>query len=193
MALAIVSDKAEKVLNAAFATNELSAICKAIDAAVIECGVTKIARDAGLDRTTLYRAFRLEGGPALNTMVQVLRVLGFGLAVKVKDPSKSQAINRLSAIPDRETSHVLTAAFRRGDLHLVIKLFAEALGSQENISELARKTIRSREALYRAFAFPRIPRFSTALSLLNALNLSFAVERLRLRPTGQRGKKGTCS
>src|SRR4029077_4579376 len=97
MALAIVSDKAEKVLNAAFATNDLSAICKAIDSAVIECGVTKIARDAGLDRTTLYRAFRLEGGPALNTMVQVLRVLGFGLAVKVKDPSKSQAMNRLSA------------------------------------------------------------------------------------------------
>ena len=193
MALAIVSDKAEKVLNAAFATNELSAICKAIDAAVIECGVTKIARDAGLDRTTLYRAFRLEGGPALNTMVQVMRVLGFGLAIKVKDPSKSQAINRLSAIPDRETSHVLTAAFRRGDLHLVIKLFAEALGSQENISELARKTIRSREALYRAFAFPRTPRFSTALSLLHALNLRFAVERLQLRPTGQRGKKGTYS
>ena len=74
------------------------AICEAIYSAVIVVRETKIAQDAGLDRTTLYRAFRHKSGPALNTMVEVLRMLGFCLIVKAKDPSKFQAINRLSRL-----------------------------------------------------------------------------------------------
>ena len=68
----------EKLLNAAFETNDLQRICRAVDAAVLQSGsIIEIARAAELDRVTLYRAFRLEKGPALNNMIKVLRVLGF--------------------------------------------------------------------------------------------------------------------
>jgi DNA-binding phage protein len=47
----------------------------------------------------------------------------------------------------------LDRAFGSGELYLAIKTFAETLRSQENISELARKTKRYRKALYRALPF----------------------------------------
>ena len=74
----------EKLLNAAFKTNDLRSICRAVDAAVLQSGsIIQVARAAELDRVTLYRAFRLERGPALDNMIKVLRVLGFRLVVEV--------------------------------------------------------------------------------------------------------------
>jgi probable addiction module antidote protein len=76
----------EKLLNEAFETNDLRRICRAVDAAVVQSGsIVEIARAAELDRVTLYRAFRLERGPALDNMIKVLRVLGFRLVVKVRN------------------------------------------------------------------------------------------------------------
>ena len=172
----------EKSLRAAFTTNDLGGICSAIDIAIRRYGIVRVGRDAEVDRTTLYRAFRLEKGPALDTMVRALRVLGFCLTVESKEQRDFQPANRLSRhasrIQSKAAGRFLTAAFRSCDLDLVTEAFAETLSSQENISELARKTIRSRETLYRAFSASRIPRFSTVLSLLNALGLQFGIERL---------------
>ena len=79
------SKDVEKLLNAAFETNDLQRICRAVDAAVLRSGsIIEIVRAAELDRVTLYRAFRLEKGPALNNMIKVLRVLGFRLVVEVR-------------------------------------------------------------------------------------------------------------
>jgi probable addiction module antidote protein len=172
----------EVSLGVAFATNDLRRICSAVDVAVVRCGISDVARDAELDRTTLYRAFRLKKGPGLDTMITVMRVLGFHLIVETKYQSGFQSPNRSRHAPHlnaRATARLLTVAFRTGDLDLVNEAFAKTLSSQENISELARKTIRSREALYRAFAFRHIPRFSTVLSFLNALELQFGVKQLR--------------
>ncbi len=183
-----LTQRLEKSLNAAFATNDLQRICGAIDAAVLTSpSIIKVAQDAGVDRTTLYRAFRCERGPALNTMINVLRVLGFQLVVQV---NRQRAINTATRQPAsvrahyarradaKATAQLLTVAFGSRELDLIVKALAETLHAQENISRVAKKTIRSRESLYRAFAAPRIPRFSTVLSFLNALELQFAVRIL---------------
>lgn len=164
----------EEALKVAFATSDRRRICKAIDAAVYRSGVVKVAQVAKVDRTTIYRAFRRESGPALDTMVRVLHVLGLRLIVETKaNPSSERA--RFDA---KTTAHTLTIAFRSDDLDLAIEALAEALSSQPNVSELARKMIISRENLYRTFAFPRTPRFRTVLDFLDALGLQFGIERL---------------
>jgi probable addiction module antidote protein len=182
IALSPIPGKAEKSLRAAFTTNDLRRICSVVDVAVHRYGISDFARDTGVDRTTLYRAFRLEKGPQLDTMVRVLRVLRFRLTVEIRDQSDFQATNRLSRhalqLDAKASARVLNAAFKSCDLDLVIEAFAETLKSQKNVSEFARKTTRSREALYRSFALPRVPRFSTVLSFLNALGLQFGIERL---------------
>jgi DNA-binding phage protein len=72
----------------------------------------------------------------------------------------------------------LTDAFRSGDPTAAIEALAETLSAQENVSELARKTIRWRETLYRTFSYPNVPRFSTVLSFLDASGFQFSVEPL---------------
>lgn len=164
----------EDALNAAFATGDLRSICRVIDAAVARGGIAKVAQTAEVDRTTIYRAFRRESGPALDTMVRLLRVLGLRLIVKTKSDPSSEAL-RLNA---KTIARSLTMAFRSGDLDLAIEALAEVVRSHDNVSELARATNFSRENLYRSFAFPCIPRFRTVLNFLNALGLQLGIERL---------------
>jgi DNA-binding phage protein len=160
MAMTLIPSEAEKSLRAALATNELRRICSVIDIAVHQVGVERVAENAEVDRTTLDRAFRLQNGPALETMVRVLRVLGLALTVEVRNSqAASQFSMRVPLVRSGKTARFLTAAFRSRDLDRVVKAFAEILSSLENVSEFARQTIRSREALYRAFALPRRPSF----------------------------------
>ena len=174
--MAIVSDNAEKSLNAAFATNDLG-ICEAIDAAVIVVGITKIARDAGLDRVTLYRAFRLR---ADRPWIRWSRFCASWVQPNLEGEAPEQipgntVVNAFaqsrSADCSPSDSHLEWRHSPRDDIR--------ENGDQENISELAQKTIRSRETLS-CVCVSGIPSFSTALSLLNALILRFAVERVRL-------------
>jgi probable addiction module antidote protein len=188
--LALVSNDLEKLLNAAFATNDLHRICRAIDAGVLKSSsIVEIAQAAEVDRTTLYRAFRCEKGPALDTMIKVLRVLGFQLVVEVGYQRAINTANRSSKRggrrvknelgPDaKATARIFTAAFRSREIGPLLEAFAETLRAQENVAKFARKTIRARETLYRVFTGSRTPRFSTVLSFLNALGLRFAVRRL---------------
>lgn len=188
-----ITQRLEKSLNAAFATNDLHRICRAIDAAVLDSpSIIGVAQDAGIDRTTFYRAFRCEKGPALNTMINVLRALGFHLIVQT---NRQRAINPENRRPRdgralykrgadaKTTARLLTVAFKGRELRLIVEALAETLYAQENIAEVARKTIRPRETLYRSFTAPRIPRFSTVLSFLDALELQFAV---KMRPSGDK-------
>ena len=174
--------KAEKSLRAAFATNDVRRICSAIDFAVIRRGVTEVAREADVSRTTLYRAFRCRNGPALDTMLKVMSALEFRLTVEAGRRSIFPAVNLLSQrAPSpqmKAMARSLTAAFRSGDPTAAIEALAETLSAQENVSELARKTIRWRETLYRTFSYPNVPRFSTVLSFLDASGFQFSVEPL---------------
>jgi len=173
----------KKSLNVAFATNDLHRICGALDAAVLKSPtIIKVAQDAGVNRTTLYRAFRCQRGPTLSTMIKVLRVLGFQLVVQA-NRQRGRRPTRLRPIYERSsdtkaTTRLLTVAFGSCDLNLVVKALAVTLHAQENIARLARKTIRARESLYRAFAVHHIPRFSTVVSFLDALELQLAVTML---------------
>jgi probable addiction module antidote protein len=115
-------------------------------------------------------------------MIKVLRVLGFQLVVQA-NRQRGRRPTRLRPIYERSsdtkaTARLLTVAFGSCDLNLVVKALAETLHSQENIARLARKTIRARESLYRAFAVHHIPRFSTVMSFLDALELQLAVTML---------------
>lgn len=185
---------AEESLNGALAKNDLGCICRAIDAELRTSGMHNVALKAGVDRATLYRAFRLENGPTLETMVKTLHALGLQLVVEtrlqrdvstacrvVKSPSA-----RISpeVVTTAKAARNLTIALRSGDLHRAVGMFGQILQTQQNVSEFARRTIRSRETLYRCFTPPSLPRFSTLLSVLDALGgMQFAVRRL---PSGGR-------
>ena len=175
------------VLNAALATSDLRSICRAVDAAVVRGGIAKVAQTAEVDRTTIYRAFRRESGPALDTMVRVLRVLGLRLIVKNKpDPSTGA-----SRVDSKTIARSLTVAFRSGDLDLAVEALARAVRLHDNVSELARATNFSRENLYRSFAFPCIPRFRTVLNFLTALGLQLGIERLPSKENGAASQLST--
>jgi DNA-binding phage protein len=180
------SRELEKMLNAAFETNNLQSICQAIDCATLQSGgVTEIARRAQIDRVTLYRGLRLEKGFALGNMIKVLRVLGFELIVqpvcgplienKENVDSKKGGGTRTGAA----TARRFTAAFKAEDMNALMNVFRETLLAQENVTQFAGKTNRTREALYRVFTHNPMPRFSTLLSFLNALELHFAVSRIK--------------
>ena len=178
------SKDVEKLLNAAFETNDLQRICRAVGTAVLRSGsIIEIARAAELDRVTLYRAFRLAKGPALDNMIKVLHVLGFRLVVEVRrEVANSHERDvpevRSSARKRAATARRFTAAFKTGEMEALAKVFRETLQAQENVSEFACKTITTRETLYRAFNQYPMPRFRTLLSFLSALDLQFAVRRL---------------
>jgi DNA-binding phage protein len=186
MSNSALKKEVERLLNSAFETNDLQNICRAVDTAVLRSGsIVEIARAAQIDRVTLYRAFRLQRGPALDNMIKVLRVLGFRLIVEV---GYCELTNSHEGVPAAErsvarkrapaTARRFTAAFKTSEMDELVKVFKETLRAQENVTEFAVKTIRTREALYRVFAQNPMPRFSTLLSCLNALELRFGVRRL---------------
>ena len=133
-----------------------------MDGILKSSGITAIAQTAELNRTTLYRAFRLQRGPRLETMIKVLRVFGLELAVKERSGERTSRVAKANAVR-------FTAAFSSGGIGPLRRAFAESLRSQDNVSHFASKTNRSREALYRLFRGARTPKFSTLLSSLNAL------------------------
>jgi DNA-binding phage protein len=187
------SKDVERLLNSAFKTNDMQDICRAVDAAVLRSGsIIEVARAAQIDRVTLYRAFRLERGPSLDNMIKVLRVLGFHLIVELS----GELANSHEELPKDGRSRVrkraaatarrFTAAFKSGEMGELVEVFRQTLRAQENVAEVARKTIRTREALYRVFSQNPMPRFRTLLSFLNALELRFAV---RCLPRSETPKK----
>lgn len=184
----LADSKLEKSINAALAANDLRALCRAIDRGILEfSSIIEFAHAARVDRVTLYRAFRLEKGSALDTMIRVLRVLGLQLAVEVRGEELNSStrtrdnLGRPKNSSARVNARRFTVAFERGEMLLLLDVFTESLRAQENVSDFANKTIRSREALYRVFTGPGTPRFSTIMSFLNALGLRLVVRTLSLR------------
>ena len=87
----LASTTCDDSLNAAFASNELGRICRAIDVAVRRSGdISEIARSAKVDRTTVYRAFRNEGAPAFDTVAKTLRGCG-GLLLAMRHARDGRA------------------------------------------------------------------------------------------------------
>jgi len=69
-------------INAAFETGDISEICHAIEASTRRYNIAELARRAGIERTSLYRAF--SGGekhPNFSTVLNVLHAMGLQLQV----------------------------------------------------------------------------------------------------------------
>lgn len=48
-------------------------------------GMAKIAKSAGLSRETMYKAFRADGNPTLETLAEVTKALGYRLSIAHRD------------------------------------------------------------------------------------------------------------
>jgi probable addiction module antidote protein len=44
--------------------------------------MAQIARDAGISREAMYKAFRREGNPTLETLTSVIKALGMKLSIR---------------------------------------------------------------------------------------------------------------
>jgi probable addiction module antidote protein len=67
-------------LEAAFEDGDPALIAAVIRDIARARGMSQIAKDAGLTRDTMYKAFRREGNPTLETLTSVLKALGLKLA-----------------------------------------------------------------------------------------------------------------
>ena len=74
--------RVEAYLEAAFEDGDPAGIAMALGNVARARNMAAIAREAGLTRETLYRAFSDEGNPTLTTLTAVTRALGFKLSIK---------------------------------------------------------------------------------------------------------------
>jgi probable addiction module antidote protein len=177
-------------LNAALRTADAARISAAIDTAIhAQKNITEFALKAGLGRVTLYRVFRSKRrGPTLDIVIRVLRVLGFQFVVEFvrqpkisprrSGPLRKSNVHLELGSNSKRASEYLTRAFKTNKIVPIVAAFSGVLRAQENVVELADRTIRSRTSLYHAFTAPRIPTLGTVLSFLEALGLRLAVKPL---------------
>jgi probable addiction module antidote protein len=84
-------------LNHAFETSDIAEICKAIGVVARQHNISDVAKKAGIERSSLYRAFAgSPKHPNFKTVLSVLDALGFQLhvtarATPVRLPNSSKA------------------------------------------------------------------------------------------------------
>ncbi len=69
-------------IEAAFEDGDPALIAAALGDVARARGMTEIAREAGISREAMYKAFRPEGNPTLDTLARVVRALDLELAVR---------------------------------------------------------------------------------------------------------------
>jgi probable addiction module antidote protein len=72
-------------LEAAFEDGDPALIAAAIGDIARARGMAKIAKSAGLSRETMYKAFRADGNPTLETLAEVTKALGYRLSIAHRD------------------------------------------------------------------------------------------------------------
>lgn len=76
----LTSPEAERAyLEAAFEDGDPSLIAAVIGDIARARGMTQIANEAGLTRDTMYKSFRRDGNPTLETLTSVMKALGLKL------------------------------------------------------------------------------------------------------------------
>ncbi|HEY6903840.1 MAG TPA: hypothetical protein VI216_06000 [Candidatus Acidoferrales bacterium] len=82
----------EIALNAALKTADTKTVCAVLEELVRRVpNVSKLAREAGINRSILYRTFPGKKGPRLSVIIKVLRAAGFRSIVKVeRQPQRGQ-------------------------------------------------------------------------------------------------------
>jgi probable addiction module antidote protein len=69
-------------LEEVFEEGDPAMIASALGAVARAKSISAIAKETGLTRETLYRAFSAEGNPTLSTLTAVTKALGFQLSIK---------------------------------------------------------------------------------------------------------------
>ncbi|APG10467.1 putative addiction module antidote protein [Bradyrhizobium japonicum] len=80
----VIPSKLADELNQAFVSGEPHRICGAIGEALKGFNISEISREAGLQRTSIYRAFGNEQLPNFSTVLAVLTAMGLQLKVTPK-------------------------------------------------------------------------------------------------------------
>jgi probable addiction module antidote protein len=81
-------------LTAALETGDATLVADALGVAARARGMSRIARDAGLSRESLYRALSSEGNPEFTTVVQVMKSLGLKLTAAPLHPAPEEVPRR---------------------------------------------------------------------------------------------------
>ena len=76
------AEKVREYLDAAFEGGDPALIAAALGDVARARGMTEIAREAGISREAMYKAFRPEGNPTLETLARIIRALGLRLTVR---------------------------------------------------------------------------------------------------------------
>ena len=76
------AEDVREYLEAAFEDGDPALIAAALGDVARARGMTEIAREAGISREAMYKAFRPEGNPTLDTLARVIRALGLKLTVR---------------------------------------------------------------------------------------------------------------
>ncbi len=88
-------------INRAFDIGDLDDICKAIGIAAKTHSITDIAKESGIKRESIYRAFAGGGAhPNLTTVARVLDAMGLRLKVTIKRGSRAKP-SRLARVERR--------------------------------------------------------------------------------------------
>lgn len=77
----VISSRLTDELNGAFASGEPRLVCTAIGKALGDFNVSEIARQTGLQRSSIYRAFGNAQLPNFSTVLTVLTAMGLQLRV----------------------------------------------------------------------------------------------------------------
>ena len=69
-------------IEAAFEDGDPSLITHALGVVARARGMTQLAKDAGLSRDAMYKAFQPDGNPTLQTLTSVMKALGMKLSAQ---------------------------------------------------------------------------------------------------------------
>ncbi len=75
-------------IEAAFEDGDPSLIAHALGVVARARGVTQLAKDSGLSRDALYKAFQADGNPTLQTLTSVMKALGMKLSAHPTSPPR---------------------------------------------------------------------------------------------------------
>lgn len=116
--------EAEAYLNAAIEDSPESFL-KALGNVAQARQITKVAKEAGIQRETLHRSFSSQGNPTFSTLSSVLRAVGFKLSIGVAHPpvrsirlvpsTASASPSRLHAVSTRGAHPLLSENARTED------------------------------------------------------------------------------
>jgi len=92
------ADEAQEYLNAAIEDSP-EAFLKALKNVAQSHQMTKVAKESGIQRETLYRSLSEQGNPTLGTLSSILSVLGLTITVNVKTKNETPSFCATEAGP----------------------------------------------------------------------------------------------